>query len=249
MTEKPNFLKLVPQGLPAAPPEVSACGLPECEDGWMDTPLGAVRCPKCASSGGTDGSRYELTWDDMRLRHESWKLARALGENIDDVVRECINVVMFGLKGRGKTQAGVLLSKDAALAGYSSRVVDWAAWVDSVVSDYSRREYTQAQHIEGLVRPRLLVLDDVGAAQSKEGDIERKLFTRLIGARYNAQRPTVITANLTRRELEVAMGERAFDRIQHACEWVLFDGPSERAEVEGGRVQGTLERIRKAAGL
>lgn len=249
MTEKPDFLKLVPQGLPSAPPEVSACGLPDCEDGWMDTPLGAVRCPKCASSTGADGSRYDLNWADMRLRHGSWQLAHALGENIGDVVRECINVVMIGPKGRGKTQAGVLLSKDAALAGYASRVVDWAGWVDGVQGDYSRRQRTQAEHIDDLVRPRLLVLDDVGAAQSKEGDIERKLLTRVLGARYNARRPTVITANLTRRELEVALGERAFDRIQHACEWILFDGPSERAEVESGRVQGTLERIRKAAGL
>lgn len=71
----------------------------------------------------------------------------------------------------------------------------------------------------------------------------------MIGARYNARRPTVVTANLSRRELETAMGDRAFDRIQHACEWVVFDGPAYRAEVEAARVSGALERIRQAAGL
>jgi DNA replication protein DnaC len=95
----------------------------------------------------------------------------------------------------------------------------------------------------------VLVLDDVGAAQSKEGEVERKLFTRVIGARYNARKPTVITANLTRTQLEAAMGERAFDRIQHACEWVVFDGPSERGEAERSRAEGTLSRIRQAAGV
>ena len=100
-----------------------------------------------------------------------------------------------------------------------------------------------------LPEPDLLVLDDVGAAASREGDQERKLFTRVISARYNHRKPTVITANLTRQQLEAAMGDRAFDRIQHACEWIVFDGPAYRAEVEQARVKSTLERIRKAAGL
>lgn len=93
------------------------------------------------------------------------------------------------------------------------------------------------------------MLDDVDAGGSEEGEIARKLFTRVIGARYNARKPTGITANLTRKDLEAAMGDRAFDRIQHACGWVVFDGPQYRAEVENARVQETLARIRQAASL
>ena len=159
-----------------------------------------------------------------------------------------------GLKGRGKTQAGVLLAKDVIDAAHSALVVSWAEWVDEVQSDYTRRACTQAEHVATLAvatlaGPDLLGLDDVGAGGSNEGKIERKLFTRVIGARDNARKPTVITANLSKKELEAAMGDRAFDRIQHACEWVVFDGPEYRAEVESTRVQGTLARIRQAAGL
>jgi len=35
-----------------------------------------------------------------------------------------------------------------------------------------------------------------------------------------------------RSEFERDMGDRAFDRIAHACEWIVFDGPAYRAEVE-----------------
>lgn len=104
------------------------------------------------------------------------------------------------------------------------------------------------EHVATLAWPALLVLDDVGVGGSKEGEIERKLFTRVIGTRYNARKSMVITANLSTKELETAMGDRAFDRIQHACEWVVFDGPQYRAEVKSARVQGTLGRIRQAAG-
>lgn len=260
---KPDFHALIPADLPAAPAArpAGACGSPACEDGWVHTPNGMARCPKCQAAGGAqrlalqyaragvEGTLYNLTWADMRLHHESWKLAHALAQSIGDVVRECINAVLVGPPGRGKTQAGVLLVKSAIEAGHSGLVVSWAEWVDEVQSDYTRRARTQAEHVADLVRPDLLVLDDVGAAQSREGDVERKLFTRVIGARYNARKPTIITANLTRSELEAAMGLRAFDRIQHACEWVVFNGPSERAEVERTRAQTTLDRIRKAAGL
>ena len=261
-TPPTDFHAMIPRSLPGRPaPPPGPCGSPECEDGWRETLAGSRRCPACAAQArtakladqyaraGVEGTLYHLTWDDVKVEHGSWRLARALGQHIGDVLGECLNVAMVGLKGRGKTQAGVLLAKDAIEAGHSALVVSWAEWVDEVQSDYTRRSRTQAEHVADLARPELLVLDDVGAAASKEGDLERKLFTRVIGARYNARRPTVVTANLSRRELEAAMGDRAFDRIQHACEWVVFDGPAYRAEVEAARVSGALARIRQAAGL
>lgn len=258
-----KFLAMIPRQpevTPVAAP-ASACGDPECFDGWIESPEGARRCPRCAAQAqtqklteqyaraGVEGSLYHLTWEDVRLRHESWRLVRALGQNICDVMRDCLSVAMVGERGRGKTQAGVLLAKDAIEAGYSALVTDWAEWVDEVQSDYTRRVKTQAEHVTALTTPDLLVLDDVGAAASAAGDLERKLFTRVIGARYNRRKPTIITANLSKSELQAAMGERAFDRIEHACAWVVFNGPSERAEVERSRVESTLERIRREAGL
>lgn len=258
-----DFHAMIPPALPDVSPAAGPCGSADCADGWLyDAETRTVRrCPSCEAKSrtarlaaqyaraGVEGTLYHLGWNDVRVEHDSWRLARALGDNIGDVLRDCINVAMVGLKGRGKTQAGVLLAKDAIEAGHSALVVDWAQWVDEVMSDYTRKAKTQAEHIATLTAPDLLVLDDVGAAPTKEGDIERKLFTRVIAARYNSRKPTVLTANLTKNGLEAAMGDRAFDRIQHACEWIVFDGPSYRAEVEHARVQGTLAKIRQAAGL
>lgn len=93
------------------------------------------------------------------------------------------------------------------------------------------------------------MLDDVGAGASAAGELERKLFTRVISARYNHRLLTVLTANRTRAQLEQDMGDRAFDRDAHACKWLVFDGPTYRAEVEQSRVHRTLSRIDQAAGL
>lgn len=241
-------------------PAPEGCGAPGCSGGWVTTPRGQARCPKCRgrsagdravalAESGVEGSLYDREWDDLTLTHDSWRLARALGRDIEAVLREVINIGMVGPRGRGKTQALVMISKDAVAAGHSARVVTWADWVDEVQHDYHRKTRTQREHIADLVAPAFLGLDEVGGAASKDGALERKLFTRVIGARYNARKPTAFTANLTRAQLEEVMGERAFDRIQHACEWILFNGPAMRPQVEGGRVRETLERIRREAGV
>ena len=255
------FHDLIPAGLPVELP-TPACGNADCQDGWlMNAQRQAYRCPACEAHAaaerlaaqyeraGVEGTLFHQEWADMQLEHESWRLAQAFGRNMATVIAEGINLVLVGEVGRGKTQAGVLLAKDALHTGHSALVVTWADWVDEVMSDYSRRSRTQAEHIEDLVAPDLLVLDDVGAAATQTGELERKLFTRVIDGRYRRRRPTVMTSNLTSRQLQDAMGVRAFDRIQHACEWIVFDGPAYRPEVERGRVAGTITRIRGEAGL
>ncbi|MFC6617972.1 ATP-binding protein [Deinococcus radiophilus] len=255
------FHALIPTDLAPVDLPETACGTIGCLDGWLVTDRGMLRCPACEAQAqterlaaqyeqaGVEGTLFHQEWADMQLEHGSWRLARAFGESIGDVLADAINLVLVGEVGRGKTQAGVLLAKDALQAGHSALVVTWADWVDDVMSDYSRRSRTQAEHIEDLVAPDLLVLDDVGAAATQTGELERKLFTRVIDGRYRRRRATVMTSNLTSRQLQDAMGVRAFDRIQHACEWIIFDGPTYRAEVERSRVADTIARIRGEAGL
>lgn len=256
--QKNDFLALIPP-MPAefAPEPVSACGTSGCADGWLYDAAGkSRRCPACEARAkaerltlqyeraGVDGTLFHREWSEMHLEHESWQVAQAYGANIETVLGECINLILHGEVGRGKTQAGVLLAKDTLKAGSSALVVTWADWVDEVMADYSRKARTQAEHIADLATPDLLVLDDAGAAATRDGDVERKLFTRVIDARYKRKKPTVLTTNLAPSALLHALGERAFDRIQHACDWIMFDGPSYRAATESKRVTDSISRIR-----
>lgn len=256
------FHAMIPRNLSPVPQaELDTCANPGCMDGWTYDQNGAAHvCPVCKAKGdaerlaaqyeraGVDGTLFHREWAEMHLEHESWQLAQAYGESIGTVLEECINLVLVGGVGRGKTQAGVLLAKDALQAGRSALVVTWADWVDEVMADYSRKARTQAEHIEDLVAPDLLVLDDVGAAATQTGELERKLFTRVIDGRYKRRKPTVMTSNLTPADLRTALGLRAFDRIQHACDWLMFNGPAYRAEIERSRVADTISRIRGRLG-
>lgn len=123
-----DFLAMIPRPLPGAPVSVGPCGSPDCADGWIHTPAGATRCP----AGHAQTRTAQLTWADVRIEHESWRWIRAAGADICSILSDCVNIAMVGEKGRGKTQAGVLLAKDAIDAGHSALVVSWAEWVDEV---------------------------------------------------------------------------------------------------------------------
>ena len=81
-------------------------------------------------------------------------MARALGESVADMLADCINVAMVGLKGRGKTQTEGLLARDAIDAGHSALVVSWAEWVVVFDGPQYRAEVKQARVQGTLARIR-----------------------------------------------------------------------------------------------
>ncbi|EYB68842.1 hypothetical protein DEIPH_ctg017orf0220 [Deinococcus phoenicis] len=230
------------------------CPEPGCSQGWIDTPQGAARCPRCRrqadearlGQAGVVGSRLDRPWTDMRLRHKSWRRVQEVSLALPDLIAEGRGLALIGLPGTGTSQAAALLVRGAAEAGLSALMVSWPSWVEAVQADYTRQLRTQAEHVAALSTPALLALDAVGEAATSTGALERKLLERVLGVRYAAGKSTIITAGMTRRELEEAMGERTFDRFRHSAEWVLFNGPNEREEEER---RAREEREARAAAL
>jgi DNA replication protein DnaC len=86
------------------------------------------------------------------------------------------------------------------------------------------------EHPEDLVQALeacdLLVLDDPGAEQVTPWVVGQ--VCRLIDARYRHKRPLIVTTNLTLAQLAETFGERAADRLIHACSIVPMYGTSWR---------------------
>jgi len=82
--------------------------------------------------------------------------------------------------------------------------------LDKLRSAFDRKRPGSFDDALELVRSApLLVLDDLGA-QSDTAWADEKLF-QLINHRYNASLPTVITTNLTMRDLDARLGSRLTD--------------------------------------
>lgn len=59
----------------------------------------------------------------------------------------------------------------------------------------------------------LLIIDDMGSAGFN--DWRREIWLEIIDSRYSSQLPTLITSNLTNKQIKEQMGERAYSRLMN----------------------------------
>lgn len=83
--------------------------------------------------------------------------------------------------------------------------------------------------IQRLNRPKLLILDDLGAERSTDYVVEN--VYNIIDSRYRSGKPLILTTNLTLEEMKTANDmryQRIFDRVFSMCFPVRFVGESWR---------------------
>ena len=84
---------------------------------------------------------------------------------------------------------------------------------------------TELQVLRDYTTPRLLVLDEVGAASDEH---TRKAIATILCVRYENAVPTILAGNLARSELEQYVGARAADRLAESTKFIVATGPSRR---------------------
>lgn len=197
-----------------------------CENGWRYTELGeAYRCPECNSEDALArahekiaasgiGERYlDTEWADLELVDPLPRI-KAVAENIGAVVDSGECALFHGDPGSGKTQAAVLLVKAAILAGYTARIENLGRLALDIRDSYSTPNMvTEAATVRELSEVDLLILDDVGAGETKGAAVEQRVLYLVTEARQNAVRPTVVTTNLTPTELAKTIGKRIINRL------------------------------------
>lgn len=119
-------------------------------------------------------------------------------------------IVIAGQTGRGKTRLAAAIANYARDSGKQVMFVVVPDLLDTLRSAYNPQNPASFDSMFDQVRNApLLVLDDLGA-QSGTPWADEKLF-QLINHRYNACLPTVITTNLTVRDLDARLASRLTD--------------------------------------
>lgn len=119
-------------------------------------------------------------------------------------------VVLYGKRGCGKTRMAAELAVVVGNSRYRTAMRFFLEVRETFRKDAARSEM---QVIDDLTECGLLILDEI--QERGETGFEDRLLTHVIDARYAAMRPTVLIANLTKRELSEALGASIVDR---ACE-------------------------------
>lgn len=151
-----------------------------------------------------DHKRPELEYEVRKNLEQAYRLARGFAEKPEGWL------VFLGTYGCGKTHLAT------AIANYRRRQAEPALFV--VVPDlldYLRSTFspdskvTYDESFESVRASPLLILDDLGT-QTSSPWAQEKLF-QIINFRYNAQLPTVVTANCPLEEMDGRLSSRMVD--------------------------------------
>jgi len=173
--------------------------------GFADAVLAALS-PDTPGGTETDTDRSTAT---------PWTAPRGLFAALDIVLAwqggEAWSAAFIGAgTGTGKSRCAAMCARYAALNGRSSRWVSWGGFVDQVMASYNGNGPTTRRGIVAAhAAPGLLVVDDV----MDRGEHAQTMAFDLFNARYEANRPTIITSNLKPQDLAIALGPRVIDRL------------------------------------
>jgi DNA replication protein DnaC len=162
---------------------------------------------------------------------------RDFAEHLEVWLAEGMGLTLTGNVGTGKTHVAVGLVKLACGLGIEARFLTMAELLGAIKATYDRERAEplrrngsgtpgEADVLDEMAGVSLLALDDLGTENPTPWARDR-LYT-LINRRYLAQRPTIVTTNLSLEKLADRLGERTVSRLWGASLVVNFRGADYR---------------------
>jgi len=133
-------------------------------------------------------------------------------------------LLIIGITGTGKTHLAVGLCMELYMRyGINLKYINYVEFLEELKISYSNNS---ENNLEKYKRADFLVIDDLGAEAPKEWSSEKLYY--LVNYRYNAMLPTIVTCNLTAKELRDKVGDRTYGRLCEISTGIIFKGSDRR---------------------
>lgn len=143
--------------------------------------------------------------------------------NWDKYLKENVGILMYGTPGTGKTFAATCIA-NALIEKF----------VPVLMTSFPRilnAGYDKSEIVNSMKEFQMLVIDDLGVERTTPYALEIVQF--IVDERYKSGLPTIITTNLSKKELNNPQNmeyQRIYDRVMEMCVPMGFFGESRRKE-------------------
>ena len=157
----------------------------------------------------------------------NYAIAKDYAAHLKENLRQGIGLILAGGYGTMKTTLAVAILRAQVDRGGSGLIVPMCSLIDHLYTLRTLNREAWAQFEERIRQTPLLVIDDLGGENTEQSWVLAKVDS-ILTDRYNRLRPTIITTNLTRDELEGTYSGRILDRLKSTARLLVFQGASER---------------------
>lgn len=157
-------------------------------------------------------------------------VCKTFAESWPEKLKSGASLVLTGGPGTGKTHLACAVAGSVVSAHLSPAMFGSVATLLRYIKDTYRKDSARSEQdaINDLVRPKLLIVDEVGVQIGSEH--EKMLMFEVLNTRYQELRPTILISNLSEGELETFLGQRVMDRYRECGSVLAFDWPSHRGQ-------------------
>lgn len=148
--------------------------------------------------------------------------------NLDEHIKSGTGLILRGPVGTMKTTMAVAVLMQHLHSGGRGLFITMASLLDTIFSLKHKNAEEWAKFENDIRTAKIILIDDLGAEYT-EGWVKTKVDS-IISERYNACLPTLITTNLSGKDLQNTYAERVLDRIRSTAVDVVFNGKSLRAK-------------------
>lgn len=184
-----------------------------------------ARAEEMRNEAFQDGRMKSWTFEnDDGENPELSRKMRNYAENFKEFYHKGRGLLLYGSTGNGKTFMGCCIANNLIDRGFSVLVKNFSTISNELFSTYQKDEY-----MEILNRVSLLVVDDL-AIERDTGAMNEVVYN-VIDGRYRANRPIIVTTNLTAEQLRNPNSlekSRVYSRIMDMCIPIPVTGADRR---------------------
>ncbi|MHA3090814.1 ATP-binding protein [Acinetobacter brisouii] len=133
------------------------------------------------------------------------------------------NLIMVGRTGTGKTHLACAIARNVLDARKFARYVTSEQMATDIADAWKKADDSEASAIYRYTEHDFLIIDEYGLHDQHEKLLQ--LVHKVLYARYDAKKSTMLISNWTKEQLQQSLGDRLWSRFQHdgleivSCDW------------------------------
>jgi DNA replication protein DnaC len=165
--------------------------------------------------------------------------SKSYSKNISENIKNGYGILFLGEVGTGKSHLSAAISNvalDNEFTVIYEVITDLLCKIRSTYSseDAKHKETNEQALLDSLCCCDLLVLDDIGTEKTSPWT-ETIIYT-IVNKRYNLKKPTIVSTNLSLKELSKKIGVRTMDRLIEMNKMIELNCESYRRKIARERV-------------